>query len=79
MKTKLKRPLALLLCLMTVLSVLPGGVALAAEQCTIDSESNSAFDYFEYLNSDSEWVDLNTPKHTIMETGEVAYCIQHKL
>lgn len=35
MKTKLKRPLALLLCLMTVLSVLPGGVALAAEQCTM--------------------------------------------
>ena len=79
MKNKLKRPLALLLCLITVISVLPGGVAFAASQVTIDSDSNSGYDYFEYLNSDGGWADLNTPKHTILETGQVAYCIQHKL
>ena len=79
MKNKMKRPLALLLCLLTVISVLPGGTAFAASQVTIDSESNSGYDYFEYLNSDGDWADLNTPKHTILETGQVAYCIRHKL
>lgn len=71
MKNKMKRPLALLLCLLTVISVLPGGTAFAASQVTIDSESNSGYDYFEYLNSDGDWADLNTPKHTILETGQV--------
>lgn len=78
MEKKLKRPLALVLCLIVVFSLLPM-TAFAASQVTIDSENNSGFDYFEYLNSEGKWVDLNTPKHTITETGQVAYCIQHKL
>ena len=78
MKSKLKKSFALLLCLLTVFSLLPT-TSFAASQCTIDSESNYGFDYFEYLSSGSQWEDLNTPKHTVVETGDVAYCIQHKL
>ena len=78
MKSKLKKSFALLLCLLTVFSLLPT-TSFAASQCTIDSESNSGFDYFEYLSSGSQWEDLNTPKHTVVETGDVAYCIQHQL
>ena len=79
MKQRLKRPVALFLCLLAVLSLLPM-TASAATRVTIDSQFNSeGFDYFEYYNADGEWVDLNTPKHTILETGQIAYCIQHKL
>lgn len=79
MKQRLKRPVALVLCLLAVLSLLPM-TASAATRVTIDSQFNSeGFDYFEYYNADGEWVDLNTPKHTILETGQIAYCIQHKL
>ncbi len=79
MKQRLKRPVALFLCLLAVLSLLPM-TASAATRVTIDSQFNSeGFDYFEYYNADGKWVDLNTPKHTILETGQIAYCIQHKL
>ena len=79
MKQRLKRPVALFLCLLAVLSLLPM-TASAATRVTIDSQFNSeGFDYFEYYNADGQWVDLNTPKHTILETGQIAYCIQHKL
>lgn len=78
MKSKLKRTIALLLCLVMAMTALPVKKALAAGQITVVSEGNDAFDYFEkYI--DGEWSDLHTPKHTILETGEVAYCIQHKL
>lgn len=78
MKSKLKRTIALLLCLVMAMTALPVKKALAAGQITVVSEGNDAFDYFEkYI--DGEWSDLHTPKHTIVETGEVAYCIQHKL
>lgn len=79
MKQRLKRPVALFLCLLAVLSLLPM-TASAATRVTIDSQFNSeGFDYFEYYNASGQWVDLNTPKHTILETGQIAYCIQHKL
>lgn len=79
MTKRLKRPVALFLCLLAVLSLLPM-TASAATRVTIDSQFNSeGFDYFEYYNSAGQWVDLNTPKHTILETGQIAYCIQHKL
>lgn len=72
-------PCGAVLCLLAGLSLLPM-TALAATRVTIDSQFNSeGFDYFEYYNADGRWVDLNTPKHTIVETGQIAYCIQHKL
>lgn len=53
--------------------------AFAAARVTIDSDSNSGFDYYEYLSGSGTWKDLNTPNHTVSGTGNVAYCLQHKL
>lgn len=53
--------------------------ALAASQVTVNSDSNSGYDYYEYLSGSGDWEDLNTPRHVINETGDVAYCLQHKL
>lgn len=78
MKHKIKRPMALLLCVLTIISLFPTA-ALAASEVTIDSDYNTGYDYFEYINADGNWADLNTPKHTVVTTGDVAYCIQHKL
>lgn len=33
--------------------------------------------YFQYLSS-SGWKDLKTPPHWVIETGEVAYCVDHE-
>jgi DNA-binding LacI/PurR family transcriptional regulator len=75
-KTISKRVLAMLLCILTLCTFIPATTAFAATQCTIDS--TDVTDYFEYSNS-SGWHDLNTPQHFVVESGAVAYCIQHKL
>lgn len=33
--------------------------------------------YFQYKSS-SGWKDLRTPPHWVVETGEVAYCVDHE-
>lgn len=73
---KTKRIMALLLCLLTVIGLMPGVASAAASTVTIESQTNSAFDYFEYY-SDGSWHDLNTPRHWIEQTGEVVYCVEH--
>ena len=46
---KAKRLMALLLCLLTVIGIIPAGTALAAgNTVTIESQTNSAFDYLQY-------------------------------
>jgi len=69
---------ALLLCILLICSMLPV-TALAASQVTIDSDSNAGYDFYEYLSGSGDWEDLNTPRHVVSETGDVAYCLQHKL
>ena len=76
MKMKTKRIMALLLCLLTVIGVLPGVALAAPSTVTIESQTNSAFDYLEYY-SDGSWHDLNTPRHWIESTGETVYCVEH--
>lgn len=76
MKKKLKRLWALLLCMLTVLTLFPM-TASAVTRCIIDSKNTSSC--FEYLSGSGDWEDLKTPKHTVRKTGDVAYCIQHKL
>lgn len=62
---KTKRLMALLLCLLTLIGVIPfGGAFAAGSTVTIESQTNSAFDYLEYYK-DGRWHDLNTPKHWI--------------
>ena len=74
---KAKRLMALLLCLLTLIGVIPfGGAFAAGSTVTIESQTNSAFDYLEYYK-DGRWHDLNTPKHWIEQTGEVVYCVEH--
>ena len=34
--------------------------------------------YFQYYGSSGTWKDLNTPPHWVIETSEVAYCVDHK-
>lgn len=74
---KIKRIITLMLCLLTVIGIIPAGTVLAAgSTVTIESEGNGSADYLEYYSSDG-WKDLNTPKHWIEETGEIVYCIEH--
>lgn len=74
---KSKRLVAFLLCVLTIVGVMPFGTALAAEPTvTIESQTNSAFDYLEYYK-DGKWQDLNTPRHWIESTGQICYCIEH--
>lgn len=79
MKHTLTKLMALILCLITLLSFVPA-VAFAEEpfpqNVTIQSEKNNAFDYLEYY-SGGKWKDLNTPRHWIESTGQVCYCIEH--
>ena len=71
MKAK-KRIIALLLCVLTLVGLMPTAAFAAEQNVTIESQTNSAFDYLEYYSSGG-WHDLNTPKHTIEQTGEVVY------
>jgi len=73
---KTKRIMALLMCLLTVIGLTPGAAFAAQSTVTIESQTNSAFDYLEYYK-DGAWKDLNTPRHWIEQTGEVVYCVEH--
>jgi|GEM_PF-4522833 len=67
-----KRIIAVLLCALTLIGLMPTGAFAAGSEVTIESQTNAAFDYLEYY-SEGSWHDLNTPKHTIEQTGEIAY------
>lgn len=73
---KTKRIMALLMCLLIVIGLIPGAAFAAQSTVTIESQTNSAFDYLEYYK-DGAWKDLNTPRHWIEQTGEVVYCVEH--
>ena len=73
---KVKRIMTLLLCLLTIIGLMPGVASAAQSTVTIESQTNSAFDYLQYYK-DGSWSDLNTPRHWIESTGEVVYCVEH--
>lgn len=74
---KTKRIITLAICLLTLIGIFHSAPALAAgSTVTIESQTNSAFDYLEYYSNGS-WHDLNTPRHWIEQTGEVVYCVEH--
>ena len=66
----------LLLCLLLLVTILPMTALAAPATVTIESQTNSSFDYLEYYK-DGDWNDLNTPKHWIEQTGEIVYCVEH--
>lgn len=77
MKKKIgSRIAALMLCVLTLIGLLPTAAFAASDTVTIESQKNDAFDYLEYY-SNGKWKDLNTPKHWIESTGQVCYCIEH--
>ena len=78
MKHTISKFLALAMCLIMLFSFIPAQTASAdsGDTVTIESQTNSAFDYLEY-KSNGKWKDLNTPKHWIESTGQVCYCIEH--
>lgn len=74
---KTKRIITLAICLLTLIGLFQPTPAFAAgSTVTIESQTNSAFDYLEYYSNGS-WHDLNTPRHWIEQTGEVVYCVEH--
>ena len=73
---KTKPILSLLLCVLVLIGIMPVTALAAGETVTIESQTNSAFDCLQYY-SDGEWKDLKTPKHTIEQTGEIVYCVEH--
>ncbi len=73
---KIKRIAALLMCVLTLIGLMPSSAFAAANTVTIESQTNSAFDYLQYY-ADGTWKDLNTPRHWIVATGEVVYCVEH--
>lgn len=81
---KSTRFIALLLAALFCVALIPMSVfadthtirPYAEGTVTIQSEYNGAFDYLEYY-SNGTWKDLNTPRHWIVETGEIVYCVEH--
>ena len=74
-----KKIIPLLLCIVLLLAL--GTTGTYADSDTkatvkIQSQANTAFDYLEYYSNGS-WHDLNTPRHWIVSTGQVCYCIEH--
>lgn len=82
--SKLNRFIALLLAALFCVALIPMSVFADTHTIrpygegavTIQSEYNGAFDYLEYY-SNGTWKDLNTPRHWIVETGEIVYCVEH--
>ena len=74
---KAKRILTLLLCALLTICALPL-TALAAYAPVGTEDEPSSVRLFEYYNSEGNWVSLSTPHHWNTQTGEIAYCLEHK-
>lgn len=79
MKKKLnhvsRRTLAMLLCILSLLALIPS-TAFAASEVKVESRNTTA--YLEYISGSGTWEDLNTPDHYIVGTNDIAYCLQHR-
>ncbi len=77
--TRFKKVLSLVLlmiCSMSLLNV--SALALPPDNPHIASGSaDDGGNFFEYKGSNG-WYELKTPPHWVVETGEVAYCLDHK-
>ena len=72
-KTNWHRQLIILLCALLLFSSLFTLVAFAGNASVTTYTGTS---YFQTFNSQGVWTDIMTPRHSIVETGAVAYCIQ---
>ncbi len=76
--TRFKKTISLLLILIFSLTLFNvSALALPPSNPHITSGSSSdGGNFFEYKGSNG-WYDLKTPPHWVVETGEVAYCLDH--
>lgn len=68
-----RRRLVMLLCVTFLFCSLLSSAAFAAGVTVSTAYSDS---YFQTFSSKGTWVGIGTPKHYIVETGEVCYCVQ---
>ena len=68
-----RRRLMVLLCVILLFCSLLSSTAFAAG-VTVSTAYSDA--YFQTFSSKGTWVGIGTPKHYIVETGEVCYCVQ---
>ena len=74
---KRKRFIALLLCVLLTICALPL-TALAAYAPVGTEDEPSSVRLYEYYSSAGAWEALKTPHHWNTQTGEIAYCLEHK-
>ena len=67
------RQLIILLCVLLLFAALFPATAHAGNY-TVSTYSN--YNYFVTFGSDGTWKGIQTPNHSIVETGAVAYCLQ---
>ena len=72
-KTNWHRQLLILLCALLLFAALIPVTAHAGNY-TVSTYSN--YNYFVTFGSDGTWKGIQTPNHSIVETGAVAYCLQ---
>ena len=72
LKTKWRRSIAVLLCVMLMFSA---AFTLAAYADTAVITTSTMYSYFQTYNTSGTWVDLQTPAHWTSD-GQVAYCLQ---
>jgi uncharacterized surface anchored protein len=78
MKIHTKCALAFLLCVLSLLSVFaPATTAFALARVNVETQ-NAAM-YFDYLSGSGTFESLKTPHHWVVENGNIAYCLQHRM
>ena len=72
LKTKWRRSIAVLLCVMLMLCA---AFSLTAYADSAVITTGTMYSYFQTYNTSGVWVDLQTPGHATSD-GQVAYCLQ---
>ena len=75
-KTRWRRQIIILFC--AILSFSTFMVPTAFADDVHIATAYQPFMYFEHIEGDT-WVDLGTPPHSVVETGQPAYCLQMNL
>lgn len=74
------RKILVTIILVTVLCIHPAHATPPSNPHIDSGSAAEGGNYFEYnasYNGSSGWKDLKTPPHWVVETGEIAYCLEH--
>ena len=72
-KTNWNRQLLILLCVLLLFAAL---IPVTAHAGNYTVSTYTKYNYFVTFASDGTWKGIQTPNHSIVETGAVAYCLQ---